>query len=81
MLDSDYAEQESLSPSEFDKERILNLEINEKLDAETGFWTLFRYKYDYTLILNNLEYAMKKKLMPAIDFPNGAAVIDFLEKH
>ncbi len=81
MIDAEFPEPESLFPTDFDHNRILDLEIDKSFESETGIWALHRYKRDFVLIFIYLKYMREHKLQACYEFPTAEKVIEFLEKH
>lgn len=52
MMGADQENTDSLYPSNFDTVRLDCMSVGDKIDAENGNWTVFRYKNDYFLLIN-----------------------------
>lgn len=75
MNASDYDDTNSLYPTSFDEQKLLNMSIGDTIDAESGAWRVFKYKDSYSLLLMN---NVKNKEMS--DFDNLFSLITFLKK-
>lgn len=81
MIDAEFPEPQSLFPTELDKNRILDLEIDKSFESETGIWALHRYKTGFIFLFIYLKYMRDHKLQACYEFSTAEKVIEFLEKH
>ena len=67
---------DSINPTEFDKSRIKEMNVGDRLDGECGTFSIFKYKNDYTLAINLEKFKYKM-----IDFDTVEEMIEFMEKN
>lgn len=70
--------QKTLYPTDFDKIKLQELEIGGETRAENGLWTVFRYKSEYFLLINDSEYTNTHKLFNDYSFKTLSKLLEFL---
>ena len=65
----------SIIPTEFDKLRILDMEIGQSLESELGNWNCLKYKDCFILSFHNHPNLRWK------EFSTFKEMINFLEEH
>lgn len=71
----DDADTNSIIPSQFDMERISEIEIGEKIDLENGNASILRYKDSWVVLLNN-----HPKFNSYNEFKTKQEMLDFLHR-
>lgn len=72
MLDA--YDDDSLSLTNYDIERLKDLEVGGRVDGECGFWVVFRNKNDYLLTIDI------GKRHDILEFKNMSEVIGYLKE-
>jgi hypothetical protein len=75
MFDSLEHDTNSLYPTDFDILKLQNMNLGDKINAESRNWSVIKYKESYTLMLSN-----HPKLPPVLDFLDLKSLIYFLKK-
>jgi len=75
MFATDEDDTNNIKPTDFDKQRIKDMEIGAVVEGELGNWKVMKYKKEYTVLFyNNPKYQM-------MDFKSYSDLIMFLENH
>ena len=72
MFDLEDDDRDTFSPTVLDKLRLEDMEIGDKIEAESGAWTVFLYRDGYSLISNKIRMPLTfKKLNDLITYLNN----------